>query len=280
MPILIGSPRLPKAERYFRYAASVAYRQASSGAFKNFKEVIKNPLLQPVIPNPYIDVGGNPGQTSLLNGLLAYWRLESGEPTLDVNGLNGLTNTTVGTFEVAKINNGFRCPTLNSIAESALNAIFNVNEFTISFWLKINAFPTGSPKSVLSKSGNDGGGLDGWQFVIGTTSTVAISVSKDGLTHTSGAVTITTGTLYFVVGRYRTSDTTTIFTIYDSSSLLAQNGAASTNYSPASTFKLTIGDNAFGLNFTIDEIAFWDRCLADSEVGRLWNSGAGLAYPF
>lgn len=38
--------------------------------------------------------------------------------------------------------------------------------------------------------------------------------------------------------------------------------------------------SAYHWNGSLDEIGIWDRALSDSEIGELWNAGAGLAYPF
>lgn len=185
-----------------------------------------------------------------------------------------------------KILQGFNTTGASGYAEigstSDFTFIQNTGEFTISLWMKLadytiaNRYPVGNTGTSSQKGfwlGNNGGtgrlsvvrgdGIasslinasytnlftdNNWHHIVATASDAANQVYfyKDGvqLTPTSGA---TVGTL--------SSGNSTNPTRF--------------GYSAAGAW---IGD--------MDELGFWSRALAPSEVLELYNGGAGLTYPF
>lgn len=271
---------IPKIASFLRSPASVQERQKIAQKAGNFRDF--QPKRLNLKPPPFDFL---PPPSTLLDGLLTYWTLQDNfgqVEVFDVNGQNALVNGTFQSYEVAKIGNGARSPVGvgNGLTEQTLNAAFNLAEFTVSFWFKQNSNDNFDIYSIIKKFGDDGGGNDGWRLLVSVADNIAFSLAKNGAIFGPAQFgPIADGTLYFIVLRYRLSDTKAIFNVYDEASLLAQNESVSSNYEPATTLKLAVAGNS-GLNMTTDELAIWNRALTDSEVSMLWNNGAGKAYPF
>jgi hypothetical protein len=69
--------------------------------------------------------------------------------------------------------------------------------------------------------------------------------------------------------------------MYLNGSLLYTDPAFSSNYSTYTT-RFSIGNfnNGQFSSANVDEVGVWNRVLTSAEVTQLYNSGAGLQYPF
>jgi len=82
---------------------------------------------------------------------------------------------------------------------------------------------------------------------------------------------------------YNNTESYTGLTAYINATNITGGSDAGTLGSILNNFNLVLGQGsttANGFDGRIDEFAFWNRTLATSEIVELYNSGAGLAYPF
>lgn len=71
------------------------------------------------------------------------------------------------------------------------------------------------------------------------------------------------------------------FYMYNSEGNSTESGSGA-NTLNTDNVPLRVGEHVSGNNFDglIDEVGIWDRALSAAEIGELYNSGDGLAYPF
>lgn len=272
----IGNANLGKGEKLFKASFGINTRQKLTNVF-NYLKVKKS---SPQFP-PFITVQPPIPLTSQLS---AYWQLESqsGGQTLDVLGTNALVDASLVTFPAAKIGNGARMAAPNALIENVLNNLFNSASVTWSCWLKVNGFPSGGTPRIISKTGDDGGGLDGFAMVTNSAGNIAMNVNKNGAGFgLNPAGTMAGGTWYFLVFRFDANFNQGSLFWYSESALISQTNGNG-NYEAASTFKLNLGNNTIsaGFDITIDEVGFWARALSNTDIANLWNNGAGRTYPF
>ena len=151
------------------------------------------------------------------------------------------------------------------------------NSFSFSFWVNFSPTAVGYYEGLLAK------GLVGpidveWMVYRHGDNTLRFSVSSNGSTLTTviWASTLSNGTWYFVAGEW---DRTNI--------KLSVNGAtfrttsfSGTIHSNAQPFDMgLISGSGNPLDGSIDEVGIWmGRALTQTEVGQLYNGGAGLPF--
>ena len=151
------------------------------------------------------------------------------------------------------------------------------NSFSFSFWVKFSPTAGGDYEGLLAK-GVIGPSDVEWMVYRQGDNTLRFSVSPNGstLTTVTWASTLSTGTWYFVAGEW---DGTNI--------KLSVNGAtfqttsfSGTIHSNANQFDMgLISGSGNPLNGSIDEVGIWmGRALTQTEVGQLYNGGAGLPF--
>jgi hypothetical protein len=222
------------------------------------------------------------GSTStLLNGLQVYYKLED---LTDSSG-NSLTLTNHGTvtFTAGKVNNAANFVSASSQYLSHANATayqMGTGDFSFAFWVKftisievavLDYGITGSSSGYFVDTVNKAGGQAGFQFGI-----------SDG-THNISPETAhswNNGNWHLVVVTCSRSGNMVIYV--DNVS----DGSASTSTVTGSVN--SANGFALGANFaggslfdgSIDEFGLWNRVLTSTEIGHLWNGGAGTTYPF
>lgn len=225
---------------------------------------------------------------ALTDNLVSYYKLDeaSGNAT-DSVGSNTLTNNGTATYSAGKINNGVSLASASSQylqTASPTGLPTGASAFSVSLWLK--------------KTTNPGAGVKHGQVYFGTNATRQLCyIVMDGNVGTgtqitfatfsddiNSVATITTGTWYHIVATYDGSVTTKLYI----------NGSLDTTRTLAAALNVVI--NAGGLivggdylngtsvagfdNGMIDEVGIWSRALTSTEITQLYNSGAGLQYPF
>lgn len=229
----------------------------------------------------------NTGST-LLNGLLSYWKLDetSGTNLNDEVGTNDLTLTN-GSVNQTGIPNGNKCIKFNtaslSYAQFSSSPTAGKSEVTISMWVKkTGSSPSLSPlwHEIYDSSNNY------WQFVIttswytrdsstGTTGSRNNDLALPSLTNDEWTHLVF---VYSVSGGYKR--------IYKNAGVTPQENTTSidTLTSDRTTGQyLNIGYNsesAAYLDCYIDEVGVWDRALTYNEITELYNSGNGKTHPF
>jgi hypothetical protein len=205
---------------------------------------------------------------SLLDGLVAYWKLDEGSGTrIDSAGSNNLTdNNTVGNA-TGKIGNAADFIRANSEYLAVALDKTNYTTISFSFWFYIDAdFPTT--------------GIVSWSVAPNTT-TPFLQLSLD-----SGTIRL------YVDADFRVTKAIALNTWYHA--VILYNGTAWKLYLnnvlegtytgaygslPVITLFLGTGYNGY-FDGKLDEFGIWNRALTASEIAILYNSGAGITFPF
>ena len=204
----------------------------------------------------------------LTDNLVAYYKLDG-----NANDSHGTYNGTVSgaaTTSTGKINTAY---TFDGDDYISIGRPVT-NNFSISLWVKITEFPsTTTPRQICTLGGDSATPSPTNYFYVTTTQDDIINAGN----HASGIVTdtLSTGVWYHIVYMSSTS-----------SSELYINGVSQGTGSGQSEY--SSGYCAIGnlrsqddcVNGIIDEVGIWSRALTASEVEELYNSGAGLSYPF
>jgi hypothetical protein len=233
-------------------------------------------------PTPTPTATATPGN-GLLTNLYAYYKMdEASGSALDAtaggrnlaNSGNPITSS-AGIINTARAFPGSGGSGLFASRSSDFSP--GSNSFSFSFWVKFSPTAVGYYEGLLAK------GLVGpidveWMVYRHGDNTLRFSVSSNGSTLTTviWASTLSNGTWYFVAGEW---DRTNI--------KLSVNGATfrTTSFSGpihsnAQPFDMgLISGSGNPLNGSIDEVGIWmGRALTQTEVGRLYNGGAGLPF--
>lgn len=212
---------------------------------------------------------------ALTDNLVAYYKLDGNSN--DSVGSNNGTDTNIS-YVAGKINNS---ASLNGSSSYIQTPYSNASsEFTNVFWFKCAASTT----SNQTLSGQTTSALLKYWFLIGrnnhptfprklvalvgggTALTMYGTTNVDDGNWHMGAIVLKSGaSALYVDGNLEDSDTTS-YTV-------------PTTSMPTHYFGKT-GDNDSYLNGLLDESGIWSRALTSTEITQLYNSGAGLQYPF
>lgn len=195
-----------------------------------------------------------PFGVSLADSCIAYYKLdEASGNAADSVGSNTLTNTNV-TYGTGKINNG---AVFNSTSDTLIGtSIPNPHAFT--FWYNVTA---NNSRVFLANASPDN-----------TIQSDAVSTPTwliyDGAANRSFTTTIKNTTWTFIAFIRNGSN-------YD----LYENGSYQESVASNQISFDKIGRSGSDIAGTIDEVGIWSY-LSSSDVATLYNSGAGLQYPF
>lgn len=226
--------------------------------------------------------------SSLVYSVAGYFKLDesSGNAADSVGGVGTLTNSNV-TYSTGIISNGavFNSTTDKlSVASPSIINFARTVPFSIAFW--INRSSLTDSAFLLSKQ-NQGGTWVGYsiyaqssgrlQFDFYDTSTAGIGV------YTTSNFLTSTSTWYHVVLTYSGSSAASGVKIYingDSKALTTALDTLAGTTTNSEPFVIGNRGDTYNANGTIDELPVYTRELTASEVSALYNSGAGLTYPF
>jgi len=208
-------------------------------------------------------------------GLVAWWRLEA-------NGADatGVHNGAVfgGSFIAAEVGNGFRPTGVGSLVQVPNSPALNPTNFTIDFWIKLDALTPGN-EPCFWKGDAGGAGISSpfGVLVWGTNDTSQgkpFVLIGNGLTFQilDAAVTLSLGTFHHVAA---TASGTTL-AIYVDGAL--SNTAVQTITPVPSTYPVQIGGLAlaqFGsrLEGTIDEVELHNQAATPAQVLAIYEAG-------
>lgn len=214
-------------------------------------------------------------QPGLLSGIIAYWKLDESSGTLFNSvqaSINMTANNTPTYGTTGIINTALSFAALSSeYLDSAHNADFNSSSYTISAWVKRASITT--TQMIFA---HDDTGV-GYAFYFGADNKIrlvhqlVLDVGSDGtITDTSG--------FHHVAIVYNGS----VAAFYIDG---AASGAPSIGAFNNATTTETIACNKnivpqLFFDGVIDEVGVWSRTLRQGEITELYNSGAGLSYPF
>jgi hypothetical protein len=223
-----------------------------------------------------------PGGPTLSTGLVSYWKLdETGTtaPRVDsVAGNNTFTTLSGVTNSTGKIGNGLGMSNTGAYASVPDNTSQNISgPMTITGWILLgDVTPNLYIPSMISKRDSAGSNIGFWLGYNSFNGSWTFGASANGTAEVDCLIAASpiAGTWYFLAA------------VYDGTSLkLSINGAAFTTIAFAgpihhSTVALQLCSFGNPASASVDEIGWWSRALSLTEIGQLYNSGAGLAYPF
>jgi len=225
---------------------------------------------------------------ALIDNLVSYWKLdESSGNAADSVGSNTLTNTNSATYSAGKINNGVAVARASSqyltITDATQSGLDITGSLSFSFWMKPSS--QADARAIFAKYNTTGNQM-AYQFRVGASSGLAFwaDLSSNGSAVTQvqgGTVTWNNGTWYHIVFVY-TASAGTVDCYSNGSNITTLSGFPTSLFNSSANFNLGVGLLAGGEYFDgmIDEAGIWSRALTSTEVTELYNSGAGLAYPF
>lgn len=228
----------------------------------------------------YLSVRAEGTGSSLLDGLVAYWKLDdSGSPLQDAHtGNHDLTNYG------ASLNQGSAklgtCVTFagDDYLDGGDTTFEITSAITVSCWVKA----TGTFADFSGLVTNYYWTGDGFALLINTARYPDWAVYNHDMTPDNAEITaaaeIGSGVWAHLVGTF---DGTTLRLYVDS---VIDETTVTWNHpiSYDANSILTIGSRGDGLFLTgsIDEVGIWNRALTQTEINELYNSGSGRTYPF
>lgn len=214
---------------------------------------------------------------ALTDNLIAYYTLDSTANDSTANANNG---TLIGSpsYATGKINNGISLNGSSQYVTVSDAASFNVAAMSQFAWVNYNAFG-GAYNTAIIK----GDSTNYEQLIVKSNGKLAVYIQTSaGPTKNydgTGSHTLTTGTWYHIGWTYD-STSGLIGYVNGASDATVSAGVALTAIS-GTTLKIGADpSNSRYSNAIIDEVGIWGRALTSTEVSQLYNSGAGLAYPF
>lgn len=231
--------------------------------------------------NPNVDP--TPVDTIPVDGLIAYWPLDSCTYTNDVtgNGHNGMPyNTSLTTDRFGNVKSAFAFNGINSYisVEDKEDLRLNNTSYTLSAWVKLEGYNTSWGSNILTKHN---GVPVGWGISInGQLSTPLGAVfvgSGGGAINAYGTKVVALSSWHMVACTYNYA--TQQVSIYVDGVLdNVTNGVLPGN---APTNKLYIGrddpaqpTNGYFLQGALDDIRIYNKCLTEGQVLALYNQTA------
>lgn len=223
---------------------------------------------------------------ALTTNLISYYKLDN-----NANDAHGSNNGTVNgaTYTASgKINGAYDFDGVNDFISLPNNFNFGTSGLTISAWIKTTEATNNGEILFIQDDYNSHNPLI--EFTIKSNGTVIVRVR--GQTNTANffsetsTTTVNDGNWHHLVLVFDDANDTGYLYI-DGSEELSATGRTTTNINFGAGFP-TIGkvlqnwvsSSVYYFDGIIDEFAIWNRPLSSTEVGELYNSGAGLTYPF
>ncbi len=240
-----------------------------------------------VVMSAPVPMGG--GGSSLLTGLVSYWKLDevsdgSGDVTRnDSRGTNHLTSVNTVASTPGKVGNGALLVRANAerltIADAAQTGLdFGTSDFAVSWWMYINSYPVAIENNVMSKGAAV---ATGWYIKNRDNGTLFMSFMDTTVRTTKYmAAGQSVTTWYHCILNFDRDANVTLYVNNVSKDTLAISGSA-LSVSNANAFYVgadSAGNNQF--DGIIDEIGLWSRLLTPAEIALLYGAGNGLTYPF
>jgi len=216
-------------------------------------------------------------ENALWNNLVAYYTADN-TPN-DAKGVYNATLVNGATYSTGEINNGFSLDGVNDYVTMGNNFNFNGSTpFSFSFWMNLNVL---TDQTILGKWSNTNVGY--LFFLISGKLRIALSNNvSTNILRVDTINSLTTGIKHIVITYDGSKNSSGLKIKIDNSnqSLTVLNNTLTTNFSTPDSF--IVGWSNSGLPYfkgIIDELAIWDKVLADTEVTELYNSGSGKQYP-
>lgn len=215
---------------------------------------------------------------ALTDNIVHYWKLDesSGNASDSVGSATLTNNNTVG-YAAAKINNGadFGSSNTTKYFSNSGSNIVGSGDVTYNLWFKTANTTAGSMQLL------HGTGANSQEFrcsVLPSTGKVRVTrYNSSSATNVDNTISVFDNTWHMFTVKWVTGGT---ITAYIDGTALGTTGT-NTGIGGTSTPSISLGQ-MFGEYFSglVDEVGVWSRALSNSEITQLYNSGAGLQYPF
>ena len=231
---------------------------------------------------------------ALTDNLVSYWKLdEASGNAADSVGSNTAVNTGTATYGAAIINNGVILNGSSQYLTVTDHASLDfTTAFSASMWFKVTTMA--ADKALLVKWTYQTQGSWAIQTGIDAADEIGIFIATsltdngNGCHLTTDAANLSSDTWYHLVVVYDGSQTgdanrLKIYVNASSKAFTVDAGAVPASLQNSSA---PVNMGFFGgvltrhLGGSMDEVGLWSRALTSDEVTTLYNSGAGLQYPF
>lgn len=231
---------------------------------------------------------GGAVDNNLLDSIIAYWKFDANAND-SVGSLNGTVSG--ATLAAGVISNGYSFANTTdriTVTDSSLLTFGNGttdSPFSVSLWVKPTNF---SALKYLFAKRASGTPTEYQAFISATTGQVNLSLLNSGATASiaiRSGLTLTSGAWNHVVFTYSGNSNYSGLKVYINGILsTGDTDAGGGSYSAMSntatdftfaTFATATSNTLVGM---LDEIGIWGKVLSQTDVTRLYNSGAGLAY--
>lgn len=212
---------------------------------------------------------------ALVDNLVGYWKLDegSGSTASDSSGNSStMTWNSTAQWGTGIIDDGIAPTSSNYLSGTLNSAPLGATARTISLWVKKSSSyaSNDTPLAWGTRSNNQA---------------CQVQFSNSTTLHFSGwfadgdwTSTFNTDTWYHIVITYDGSTTLEAFS--QGVSLGTQTLGAALNTTGSTLYICNQAGSGLSFNGYVDEIGIWSRVLSGSEITSLYNSGAGLQYPF
>lgn len=232
---------------------------------------------------------------ALTTNLQAYYKFDesSGNASDSSGNGNTLTNNNTATFSAGKINNGADLEDSSSQYFSAADSasLDITGDLSFSGWVKVESAPAlNTQHSVFNKDGiaagtrsyslwyrNEGGTLKFETYLFQSDATydhIQWNVDLGTATWKHVALVVT------VANAAATECVLYIDGISQGNGTVINNGGITSIQNGTAELRLGRGHTTEYFDGMFDEFGLWSRALTQAEVIQLYNSTAGLAYPF
>lgn len=217
--------------------------------------------------------------------LKGYWKLDeaSGNAIDAHTTAKDLTEAGTVPSQTGIINGGRGAySSANNFKNTSVLTLNQNVDYSVSFWIKRTADLSASTNRVLT------GGLfstNGYNFMaqFSNSNKLTISADKFGVVILLSLITTSDIPLntWTHIG-FTHNGTTRENILYVNGSSDASGTESSNTFSTAANYHIGIREGTFGpaTNTYVDENGYWNEILSPTDMSDLYNSGAGLAYPF
>jgi hypothetical protein len=217
------------------------------------------------------DAGGDSSSSSLLTGLVSYWKLDETSGTrFDSASTNNLADNGGVGSTIGKIGNAAEFDTTNYLST---NTVLSSGPFSVSCWIYADTV-TQPAGGIVNRYDNGVPAERTWTTYVANDD-IVFGVLPTSLT-VSNVVSAATWHLFI----FWYDDVAQEIGIQFDTTI--QTTPQTTGY-PVTNVDFTVGSRANGgtaFDGRIDEVGIWSRVLTASERTQLHNGGSGITYPF
>lgn len=229
--------------------------------------------------------GGGGSCPTCTTGIVGYWKFDenTGSTTADATGNGNTLTITSSDWVPGKINsalsyNGTSTENAYVGPLNSSNVLYLPAAWSISAWVNFPSLTTPPIQCIMEMANNNTTEL--YYIYVGYASGYLLRFGSGYLSYFTTPFSPVANTWYHLVGTF---DGTSTIVGYLNGTSLGSTGSASPSSIGTTGYYFQVGAS-YGagnlLTAIVDEVGVWSRVLTATEVSDLYNSGAGLQYPF